>query len=305
MIGQCSVSLVEACARWGFRRAGLSRTLLGTAPRERRLPLDAGVLGTVLPGNGPPGYEGLLGTRASRPHSHFRGLRPRAGGTPAFPGGCAPHRAAVRAAGLPGQSEVEAEAVFGPVRSAFAAPAFEVQLEPAGRTGQPPPEPVAAFSLRRLPVPDVGRRCPEAPEHACSPAQLRIHAHGGRGPAGAVPTSGAVRAGTGGGHPGSRGSVRRDGGSSAGGAGGRSGTGHRHRPGRASGAREGEGAPAPPVRATGLAPRLPAAAASTLQGDTDAGGRAHAPAPAADVAALTPRGSAAESGVRVAGVVQP
>ena len=27
-----------------------------------------------------------LGTRASRPHSYFRGLRPRAGGTPAFPG---------------------------------------------------------------------------------------------------------------------------------------------------------------------------------------------------------------------------
>ena len=32
-----------------------------------------------------PGY-GVLGTRASRPPSHFRGLRPRAGGTPAFPG---------------------------------------------------------------------------------------------------------------------------------------------------------------------------------------------------------------------------
>ena len=66
-------------------------------------------------------------------------------------------------------------------------------------------------------------------------------------------------------------------------------------------------APAPPVRATGLAPRLPAAAASTLRGGGggghECGRRAHAPAPAADVAALTPTGSAAESGVRVAGVV--
>ena len=30
--------------------------------------------------------QGVLGTLVSRPHSHFRGLRPRAGGTPAFPG---------------------------------------------------------------------------------------------------------------------------------------------------------------------------------------------------------------------------
>ena len=30
-------ALVEACARWGFRRACLSRTLLGTASRERRV----------------------------------------------------------------------------------------------------------------------------------------------------------------------------------------------------------------------------------------------------------------------------
>ena len=30
--------------------------------------------------------HGVLGTRASRPHSHFRGLRPRAGGTGACPG---------------------------------------------------------------------------------------------------------------------------------------------------------------------------------------------------------------------------
>ena len=35
--------------------------------------------------------QDVLGTRASRPHSYFRGLRPRAGGTPAFPGTC-PHK---------------------------------------------------------------------------------------------------------------------------------------------------------------------------------------------------------------------
>ena len=75
-----TLSTAEAYARWGFRQVCLSRTLLGPAPDTGTAPLtDAGVLGTAL-----------LGTRASRPHSHFRGLRPRAGGTPAFPGAPCP-----------------------------------------------------------------------------------------------------------------------------------------------------------------------------------------------------------------------
>ena len=45
--------------------------------------------------------QGVLGTRASRPHSHFRGLRPRAGETPAFPRAPRKRRRGVKSAHKP------------------------------------------------------------------------------------------------------------------------------------------------------------------------------------------------------------
>ena len=144
-------------AKYASRERSWARRPGNGASRVRgRAPGNACVPGT---------REGPLGTRASRPHGGEAPGNENAGGTPAFPGGRAPRRGRFRS-GLPGQSEVKAEAVLGPVRAAFAAPAFEVQLEGAGRAGQPPPETVAALVLLRLTVTEVGRRRPEAAEGA-------------------------------------------------------------------------------------------------------------------------------------------
>ena len=105
-------------------------------PRGRPLPPVSGRFGaafrvcTSAPGNGasadagvPRSHEGelgrpvavssrgFLGTRASRPHSRFRGLRPRAGGTPAHPGAPA---TAVRSPppATPGETPAAADAPF-------------------------------------------------------------------------------------------------------------------------------------------------------------------------------------------------
>ena len=96
-----------AAAAQGGRAARTPRASVADL-RDRPLPLAQPHFGHTLrslPRSSraharPSWKHGLLGTRASRPHSCFRGLRPRAGGAPAFPG-CAVPRTRPREACLP------------------------------------------------------------------------------------------------------------------------------------------------------------------------------------------------------------